>query len=52
MDEKLKEFITAIGSMAEMSGIMRDELIRCGFTRKEACEIIGVFLQGIFHQGK
>ena len=39
MDNQLKKLIEGIGSMAEMAAIIRDALIKNGFTRSEAVGI-------------
>lgn len=41
---KLNEFIQAVGAMAEMSGLLRDNLIKSGFTREEACKIVATVI--------
>ena len=51
MDEKtnpIKELINGIGAICEIAGLMRDNLIRNGFTRKEACDIVGRCVSDIF----
>lgn len=51
MDNKtnlIKELINGIGAICEISGLMRDNLIRNGFTRKEACDIVGRCMSDIF----
>lgn len=35
----LKDLLNGIGAAAEMAGVWRDELIRNGFTRAEACNM-------------
>lgn len=39
MDPKLKELITAVGVLAEMVRLLRDELLKNGFTRSEAIQM-------------
>ena len=39
MDNQLGKLIEGIGSMAEMAAIIRDALIKNGFTRSEAVGI-------------
>lgn len=39
MDDQLDKLIETIGSMAEMAAIIRDALIKNGFTRSEAVGI-------------
>ena len=51
MDNKtnlIKELINGIGAICEIAGLMRDNLIRNGFTRKEACDIVGRYMSDIF----
>ena len=47
MDSQLKKLIEGIGSMAEMAAIIRDALIKNGFTRSEAVEIASNFITSI-----
>ena len=47
MDSHLKKLIEGIGSMAEMAAIIRDALIKNGFTRSEAVEIASNFITSI-----
>lgn len=44
MDNQLENFIEAIGSMAEMAAIIREALIKNGFTRSEAVDIASNFI--------
>lgn len=44
MDKQVKNFIEAIGSMAEMAAIIREALIKNGFTRSEAVGIASNFI--------
>lgn len=44
MDQKLKELITAVGALAEMMRLFRDELMKNGFTRKEAIQLTQAFM--------
>lgn len=39
MDDQLSKLIESIGSMAEMAAMIRDALIKNGFTRSEAVNI-------------
>lgn len=51
MNEKtnpIKELINGIGAICEIAGLMRDNLIHNGFTRKEACDIVGRYVSDIF----
>ena len=47
MDNQLKKLIEGIGSMAEMAAIIRDALIKNGFTRSEAVDIASNFITSI-----
>lgn len=40
----IEELRNAIGALSELSGTLRDDLIRNGFTRDEACKIVAVFI--------
>lgn len=44
MDDQLSNFIETIGSMAEMAAIIREALIKNGFTRSEAVGITSNFI--------
>lgn len=44
MDNHLKNFIETIGSMAEMAAIIREALMKNGFTRSEAVDIASNFI--------
>lgn len=44
MDDQLSNFIETIGSMAEMAAIIREALIKNGFTRSEAVGIANNFI--------
>ena len=49
MDAKgLQEFINAVGSIGEISGLIRDSLVRSGFTREEACEAVYRYIVATF----
>ena len=39
MDDNLKEYIKAVGALAEMMSLYRDKLMKNGFTRREAIQI-------------
>ena len=47
MDNQLKKLIEGVGSMAEMAAIIRDALIKNGFTRSEAVDIASSFITSI-----
>ena len=47
MDNQLENFIETIGSMAEMAAIIREALIKNGFTRSEAVDIASDFIISI-----
>jgi hypothetical protein len=44
MNEGLKEFITAVGALAEMMRLFRDELMKNGFTRRETIQLVEAFM--------
>lgn len=46
-NKQLSDFINGIGAVAEMVGIIRDNLIQNGFTRNESCHIVGMILTGM-----
>lgn len=51
MDEKnnpLNELVTGLGAVCEMAGLMRENLIKRGFTREEACDIVKEFIVQAF----
>ena len=52
MDEnnQLKNFVTGIGAMCEMVGLIRDDLVKNGFTREEACQIVSQVICSFWHQ--
>lgn len=47
MDDQLRNLIEGIGSIAEMAAIIRDALIKNGFTRSEAVDIASNFITSI-----
>ena len=51
-DNKLRDFLIGIGSMCEFAGLMRDNLIKNGFTREEACKMTTDFLVNALENGK
>lgn len=48
MPEKMQQFLNAMGMVGEMSALLRDNLMRNGFTREEACSMVGQVLREIF----
>lgn len=44
MDNQVENFIEAVGSMTEMAAIIREALIKNGFTRSEAVDIASNFI--------
>lgn len=42
--EEFNKFINAIGAMGEMCGLLRESLIKNGFTREEANHLVSIFL--------
>lgn len=40
----MKEFIMAVGALAEMMRLFRDELLKNGFTRREAIQLTQAFM--------
>lgn len=49
---RIKELLNAVGALGELCGVLRDELIRNGFTRQEACMIISQVLAETFNPKK
>lgn len=49
-NDKLNELITGVGVICEMAAILRDNLIRNGFTREEAVMISSKFIETTFQQ--
>ena len=47
MDDQLRNLIEGIGSIAEMAAIIRDALIKNGFTRSESVDIASNFITSI-----
>lgn len=43
-DNAIEEIRNAIGALSEIFATLRDDLIRNGFTRDEACRIVAVFV--------
>ena len=48
MKEELKLLLNGMGALGEMCGLMRDELMKNGFTRREAVSLVGNFIQVTF----
>lgn len=44
MNNEVKEMLAAVGSLAEMAGFYRDQLLKQGFTREEAIKIVREWL--------
>lgn len=44
MNKGLQEFITAVGALAEMMRLFRDELLKNGFSRREAIQLTQAFM--------
>ena len=42
--EQIADLLNALGSLAEMAGFLRDNLMQHGFTREEAVMLSGQFL--------
>jgi hypothetical protein len=45
MNENLKELITAVGVLAEMMRLFREELLKNGFSRSETLYLVSAFMQ-------
>lgn len=52
MSDKMTELLNSIGALAEMSGIMREQLIKNGFTRQEALIIVGGMISSLIASPK
>lgn len=50
MDNSLKGLIDALGAISESLGIMRDQLLKQGFTRLEAVKLCGDMLITLLSQ--
>lgn len=50
MSEEIKNMIAAIGSVCEIASIMRDNLIKNGFTRQEAVSIVSNYVVNLLTQ--
>ena len=46
----MKEFIAAVGALAEMCGFFREELLKQGFSRKEAMELVQTYIESTLPQ--
>lgn len=46
-NNSLKDLIMATGALCEMAGLLRDNLIRNGFTREEAVNIAGSYVVAV-----
>ena len=46
-NNSLKDLIMAAGALCEMAGLLRDNLIRNGFTRDEAVNIAGSYVVAV-----
>lgn len=44
MNEKVKQAVLAMGALAEMCGELKRQLIKNGFTRKEANQLVSCYL--------
>ena len=44
MNEQAKLALTALGAMAEMCGELKRQLIKNGFTEKQALDLVGKWL--------
>ena len=44
MNEQAKLAITAMGALAELCGELKRQLIKNGFTQKEALELVGRYV--------
>ena len=52
MEDELKEYMDAIGALAETLSIFRDELEKSGFSRDEAVFFCGTFLEITLRRNK
>lgn len=48
MPEKLKELLNSMGMLGELCSILRDSLMRNGFTREEAVSIVSAVVAKTF----
>lgn len=47
-NSKMQEFLTAMGAIGEISALLRDILIKNGFTREEAVSIVSQIFAEMF----
>lgn len=47
-NNKFQEFISTIGMMGELAALIRDVLIKNGFTREEAVKIVSDMISTLF----
>lgn len=47
MNEELKEYINAVGALAEAMALFRSSLLKQGFTKAEALELTKVYLNNL-----
>lgn len=47
MSDDLRRLFQSIGALSEMLAIIREELIKNGFTRAEAVYLVGIVLQNM-----
>jgi hypothetical protein len=50
--DDLKQLINGIGAICEMAGIIRDNLMKNGFTREEACAMTSDVIRETFKSNK
>lgn len=50
--KQIAEVLNALGSLTEMAGFLRDNLMRHGFTRGEAVMLSGQFLCAMIPKSK
>lgn len=49
---ELKNFINGIGALSEMAALLRDSLMQNGFSREEACGLVGVVIAETFRPNR
>ena len=49
VEKKIEEVITSVGATGELLGVMRDALIKNGFTREEAVDICAKMIVGMLN---